>query len=309
MWERASSLFKAIDWKILMPPTEIMMNRTVYVNGVYLPEDRAVVSVFDRGFLMADAVYEVTAVIDGKLVDFYGHAQRLERSLGELKMRNPLDLQQWLDLHRDLVRCNQLESGIVYIQVTRGNPGDRDFRFPNDTPPTVVGFTQSKPDLASQSAFPSGWRIISVPDLRWKRRDIKTTQLLYPSMGKMMALQAGADDAWFVEDGLVTEGTSNNAYIILEQTLVTRPVSHALLSGITRAAILQFAKSQGLEVQLRPFSIAEAQSASEAFVTSASALVVPVVEVDGQPIGTGRPGPIAQRLRAYYIQQMRDAAI
>lgn len=258
---------------------------------------------------MADGVYEVTAVIDGKLVDFYGHTQRLERSLDQLDMQNPLDQNQWLNLHRELVRRNDLQSGIVYIQVTRGNPGDRDFRFPNETRPTVIGFTQSKPDLANQSAFASGWRVISVPDLRWKRRDIKTTQLLYPCMGKMMALHAGADDAWFVEDEMVTEGTSNNAYIILDHSLVTRPVSHALLSGITRAAILQFAESQGLEVQLRPFSIAEAQSANEAFVTSASALVVPVVEIDGQPIGTGRPGPIAQRLRAYYIQQMRAAAI
>jgi D-alanine transaminase len=285
------------------------MNRTVYVNGDFVAEDRAVVSVFDRGFLMADGVYEVTAVIDGKLVDFHGHTQRLERSLCQLDMQNPLNQNQWLDLHRELVRLNDLQAGIVYIQVTRGNPGDRDFRFPNETRPTVIGFTQSKPDLASESAFASGWRVISVPDLRWKRRDIKTTQLLYPCMGKMMALQAGADDAWFVEDEMVTEGTSNNTYIILDHSLVTRPVSHALLSGITRAAILQFAESQELEVQLRPFSIAEAQSANEAFVTSASALVVPVVEIDGQPIGTGRPGPIAQRLRAYYIQEMRAAAI
>ncbi len=286
------------------------MTRTVYVNGDYLPEDQAKVSIFDRGFLMADGVYEVTSVLGGKLIDFAGHAKRLQRSLDELEMRNPLDEAAWLEVHRQLVARNGIDEGLIYLQVTRGNPGDRDFAYPPaDLPPTVVLFTQSKPGMADNPAAKSGWSVISVPDIRWGRRDIKTVQLLYPSMGKMMAKKAGADDAWFTEDGFVTEGTSNNAYIVKGSRIITRALSSDILHGITRAAVLRFAREAQMEVEERNFSIDEAKAADEAFITSASAFVMPVVQVDGVDIGSGRPGKVATRLREIYLDEMRKAAV
>lgn len=286
------------------------MTRIVYVNGSYVPEHQATVSIFDRGFLMADGVYEVTSVLDGKLIDYAGHMKRLDRSLDQLAIANPLTAQQWLDLHRKLVQENDLDNGIVYLQVTRGNPGDRDFKFPSkEVVPTVVAFTQSKPDLANPPVAQVGWKVISIPDQRWARRDIKTVQLLYPSMGKMMAVHTGVDDAWFVEDGNVTEGTSNNAYIIARDKLITRQLGNEILHGITRSAVIQFAAESGLEIEQRPFSIQEAQSADEAFVTSASAFVMPVVQIDGHAIGTGSPGTLTKKLRETYLARMRQSAI
>lgn len=286
------------------------MTRTVYLNGDYLPETEAKVSIFDRGFLMADGVYEVTSVLGGKLVDFAGHVKRLQRSLDELEIRNPLTEAEWLEVHRQLVARNGIDEGMVYLQVTRGNPGDRDFAFPpEDTPPTVVLFTQAKAGLADNPAAKTGWRVISVPDIRWGRRDIKTVQLLYPSMGKMMAKKAGVDDAWFTEDGFVTEGTSNNAYIVKGNRIVTRALSNDILHGITRAAVLRFAREAQMEVEERSFTIDEAKQADEAFITSASAFVMPVVEVDGVALGTGKPGHVATRLREIYLEEMRKAAV
>ncbi len=286
------------------------MSRIVYVNGAYVPEAAAVVSVFDRGFLMADGVYEVTSVLEGKLIDFDGHCVRLARSLGELEMTNPHSDTEWLEIFRQMVAQNAVVDGMVYLQVTRGNPGDRDFAYPvPEVAPTVVLFTQSKPGLADSPAAKIGWRVISVPDLRWDRRDIKTVQLLYPSMAKMAAKKAGVDDSWFVQDGVVTEGTSNNAYIIKGNRIITRPLSHDILHGITRVAVLRFAAEAQMEVEERAFSIAEAQGADEAFITSASAFVMPVVEIDGAAVGTGKPGPVAARLREIYLDEMRRAAV
>lgn len=288
-----------------------MSMRTVYVNGEYLPEDQAKVSIFDRGFLMADGVYEVTSVLDGKLIDFAGHAARLERSLNELDMPHPAVMPDLLDVHRELVRLNGIEQGMIYLQITRGAPDDRDFVFPDaaTTTPTVVLFTQNKPGLADSPAAKTGIKVISIADQRWGRRDIKTVQLLYPSMGKMMAKAAGADDAWMVEDGAVTEGTSNNAYIVKGGKIITRHLGNEILHGITRAAVLRFAREAQMQVEERSFTIAEAQEADEAFITSASTFVMPVVEVDGAAIGTGQPGPVATRLRDIYLEESRNAAI
>ena len=285
--------------------------RTVYVNGEYLPETEAKISIFDRGFLMADGVYEVTSVLDGKLIDFDGHAKRLERSLNELDMPHPKVLPDLLDIHRELVRLNGIEEGMVYLQITRGAPGDRDFVFPDaaTTEPTVVLFTQNKPGLANSPAAKKGIKVISIDDQRWGRRDIKTVQLLYPSMGKMMAKAAGVDDAWMVEDGAVTEGTSNNAYIVKGGTIITRHLGNEILHGITRAAVLRFAREAQMQVEERSFTIAEAQEADEAFITSASTFVMPVVEVDGKPIGAGVPGPVAARLREIYLEESRKAGV
>ena len=287
------------------------MSRIVYVNGDWLPEAEAKVSVFDRGFLMADGVYEVTSVLGGKLLDFEGHYARLVRSLRELDMACPLTRDALLAIHRDIVAKNGVEDGMVYLQVTRGNPGDRDFAFPDPatTAPTVVLFTQSKPGLAESPMAKTGMKVISIPDIRWGRRDIKTVQLLYPSMGKMLAKKAGCDDAWMVEDGLVTEGTSNNAYIVKGNRIVTRDLSNDILHGITRAAVLRFAREAQMEVEERPFTLDEARAADEAFITSASTFVMPVVEIDGQAVGAGKPGPVATRLREIYLDESRKAAV
>lgn len=285
--------------------------RTVYVNGEYLPETEATVSIFDRAFLMADGVYEVTSVLDGKLIDFDGHLARLERSLVELDMAKPAAFDDLLSIHRELVRINEVEDGLVYLQVTRGAAPDRDFVFPDpeQVEPTLVLFTQSKPGLADSPVAKKGIKVISIEDLRWGRRDIKTVQLLYPSMGKMMAKRAGVDDAWLVEDGYVTEGTSNNAYIVKGNRIITRQLSNDILHGITRAAVLRFAREAQMEVEERPFTIAEAQQADEAFITSASTFVMPVVEIDGTKLGDGTPGPVAGRLREIYLDESRKAAI
>lgn len=286
------------------------MTRTVYVNGEYLPEDQAKVSVFDRGFLMADAVYEVVSVLNGKLLDFAGHMARLSRSLDALAMINPMSGDEYLDAHRQLVGRNGITDGLIYLQVSRGNPGDRDFAYPPEgTAPTVVMFTQSKPGLADNPAAKTGLKIISVEDLRWGRRDIKTVQLLYPSMAKMEAKARGVDDAWLTEDGVVTEGTSNNAYIVKGGKIITRELSHDILHGITRAAVLRFAREAQMQVEERSFTIAEAQDADEAFVTSASAFVTPVVEIDGKQVGKGAVGPVATRLREIYLEESRKTAV
>ncbi|WP_299954423.1 D-amino-acid transaminase [uncultured Roseobacter sp.] len=287
------------------------MTRTVYVNGDYLPETEATVSIFDRGFLMADGVYEVTSVLGGKLIDFDGHAVRLQRSLDELDMRSPISKEDLLEVHRELVRVNEIDEGMIYLQITRGAPGDRDFVFPDPetTTPTIVLFTQSKPGLANSPAAQKGMKVISIDDIRWGRRDIKTVQLLYPSMGKMMAKKAGADDAWMIEDGYVTEGTSNNAYIVKGNKIITRALSNDILHGITRAAVLRFAQEAQMEVEERNFTIDEAKEADEAFITSASTFVMPVVEIDGVALGEGVPGRVAPRLREIYLEESLKAAV
>jgi len=286
------------------------MSRIVYLDGSYLPETEAKVSIFDRGFLMADGVYEVTSVLDGKLIDFAGHAIRLARSLSELDMANPMPEDDLAAMFRELVRLNGIEQGMIYLQITRGNPGDRSFLFPDASVPcTVVAFTQNVPNLADAPAAKTGHKVISIPDLRWDRVDIKTTQLLYPSVGKMMAKRAGADDSWFVQDGTVTEGTSNNAYIVKGNRIITRQLDTDVLQGITRASVLRFAAEAQFIVEERPFSIDEAQGADEAFSSAASIFVMPVVEIDGLPIGSGTPGPVATRLREIYIEEMRKTAV
>ena len=285
--------------------------RTVYLNGEYLPENEAKVSIFDRGFLMADGVYEVTSVLDGKLVDFDGHAIRLNRSLTELGMKNPISKKDLLAVHRELVSLNDVVDGGVYLQITRGAPADRDFAFPDPetTPCTVVLFTQAKPGVRQSAASKDGIKVISIADERWGRRDIKTVQLLYPSMGKMMAKAAGCDDAWMVEDGHVTEGTSNNAYIVKGNKIITRGLSNDILHGITRAAVLRFAKEAQMEVEERPYTIEEAQVADEAFITSATMFVNGVVEIDGVQIGDGKPGNVSKRLREIYLDESMKKAI
>lgn len=281
------------------------MNRIVYVNGEFVAEADAKISVFDRGFLFADGVYEVCSVIDGRLVDNAAHLERLRRSLRELRLEFALDDANIEAIQKELVARNALREGALYLQVSRG-AADRDFAFPRSPAPSLVMFTQAR-RLVDNPAAAKGMAVISLPDIRWRRRDIKTVQLLYPSMAKQAALDAGADDAWLVEDGLVTEGTSNNAWIVKGGKIITRQLSNDILHGITRAAILRLAAEDRIVFEERPFTIAEAQAADEAFVTSATTFVMPVVRIDGKLIGNGNPGAVSGRLRALYIEEARRA--
>ena len=283
--------------------------RTVYLNGAYIPENEAQISIFDRGFLFADGVYEVTTVVDGKLIGFDGHIERLQRSLNELQMNHKVDREEMLEIHRELVSRNNIDQGMIYLQITRGNPGDRDFAFPPaDTPVTIVMFTQEK-QVVGTAIESKGLKVVSVDDLRWGRRDIKTVQLLYPSLAKMEAKARGADDAWMIQDGFVTEGTSNNAYIVKDGKIITRNLSNDILHGITRKSVLECARLLQMEVEERPFTLDEAYSADEAFATSASGFTNPIVEIDGNKVGTGTPGPVGDKLRGLYLEENRKAAL
>ncbi len=284
------------------------MPRTVYVDGHWLPEGEAKVSVFDRGFQFADAVYEVTAVIDGRLIDYPGHAARLARSLAELRIPRPVSDERLLAIHREVMDRNHLREGLVYLQVSRGS-ADRDFLFADDLAPTLVVLTQAKPIVANAKAE-TGMSVITVPEARWGRRDIKTVQLLHSSLMKVEARARGADDAFMVEDGFVTEASSANAHIVtVDGVVVTRDLSHALLPGITRASVLELARRAGLPAQERAFTPEEAKGAAECFITSATSFVLPVVRIDGARVGDGKPGPVTGRLRDLYIADRLAAAI
>ena len=284
--------------------------RQVYLNGDFIPEDQAKVSAFDRGFLFGDGIYEVTLVLNGKLVDFDGHMARLKRSAGELALPFEADPQQLKAIHQELVRRNDLVEGMIYLQVTRGSAGDRDFHYPPEgTTPTLLLFTQKKNIVGDPDAV-RGKKVITIEDLRWQRSDIKTVQLLFASMSKMRAKAEGADDAWFVHGDVVTEGTSNNAFIVTaDGTIVTRELSTSILHGITRKAVIECISELGLKLEERPFTVSEALQAAEAFTTSATSLVTAVVSIDGSFLGTGTPGPVASRLREIYIRKSREAAI
>jgi len=282
------------------------MSRIVYVNGSYVPEEEAKVSAFDRAFLFGDGVYEVTAVLDGRLVDFEPHLARLDRSLKEIALPAPLSHEDLRALHEALIQRNGVEEGIVYLQITRG-AANRDFAYPENVAPTVVAFTQSRPLIANPYAT-TGVKVITIPDLRWKRRDIKSTSMLAQAMGKQEAKLKGAYEAWMVEDGCVTEGTSSSAFILDEEGVIrTQPLGRHILPGVTRRAVLRLAALEGASLQERPFSVAEALSAREAFMTAASAFVLPVVEIDGVAIGDGRPGPMAYSFRSLYIEEARNS--
>jgi D-alanine transaminase len=287
----------------------LKMSRTVYLNGNYVAEEDAKVSVFDRGFLFADGVYEVTTVLNGKLISFDAHLARLHRSLGELDMNEACSDDELLNIHRKLVEVNNVKEGLVYLQVTRG-VAERDFFYPaSDTAPSLFLFTQDKSLIDSPLSI-RGANVITVEDQRWSRRDIKSIQLLSQSMAKMEAKRANADDAWFVTDGLVNEATSSNTYIIThDNIIVTRHLSNQILHGITREAILKVAKDLDLHVEERPFTIDEAINAKEAFMTGSASLVCPVVSINGSKIGTGKPEKIVNSIRETYIALAKKHSI
>lgn len=283
------------------------MNRIVFLNGVFMPAEEARLPIMDRGFLFADGIYEVSAVLQGGLVDNASHLARLDRSLAAIGIANPYGPPQWTGLQRELVRRNDLVEGVVYLQVTRG-VAERDFHYPATLAPTTVMFTQPKRITTSPLAA-TGARVVTVPDLRWQRRDIKSIALLAQVLAKRQAAEAGADEAFMVEDGVITEGASSTAFIITRAgTIVTRPLSSAILSGITRQAVLRLAQEHGLALEERAFSVEEACRAAEVFFTSASSFVTPVIALDGHPIGEGRPGHLAVSLRGLYLNLARAEA-
>jgi D-alanine transaminase len=278
--------------------------RIVFVNGVYTPLAEAKISVMDRGFLFADGVYEVSAVLGGRLVDNDAHLARLQRSLTELQIANPHSDAEWTAIEEELVARNRLTEGVVYIQVTRG-AAEREFVYPRDLKPTVVVFAQEK-NILTSPLVARGARIVTAPDLRWARRDIKSVALLAQVLAKQAAVEAGAAEVWMVENGFVTEGGSSTAFLIgHDRRIVTRPLSAAILPGITRRAVMQLAAREQLVVEERAFTVAEAKAAAEVFYTSASNFVVPVVSIDGESIGNGEPGPLTRQLSAIYADFAR----
>jgi D-alanine transaminase len=277
------------------------MTRIAYVNGEYIPENEAKVSIFDRGYLFADGVYEVTPVVNGKLVDYDAHAERLDRSLNELRMAWPCTKDELRAMHEELVARNKLKEGIIYMQVTRG-VADRMFNFPKDITSSLIAFPQVMTLVDNPNAR-TGVKVVTVNDIRWLRRDIKSIMLLAPVLGKQEAYEKGAAEGWMVEDGFVTEGTSSNAYIVKDNVIITRPLSNRILAGCTRRALFRMSKEHGVKIEERLFTPEEAYAADEAFLTSASQFVMPIVEIDGKRIGGGQPGPVVRKMREIFLEE------
>jgi D-alanine transaminase len=282
------------------------MPRIVYVNGIYMPEEEAKVSIFDRAFLFGDAVYEMTAVLGGRLVDFDGHLARLDRSLKEIGLDAPISHEGLREIHEELIATNRVDEGAVYLEISRG-AAERDFAFPGTPEPTIVAFTQTRPVVDTPYAK-QGVKVVTLPDIRWKRRDIKSTSMLGQVMGKQAAKLRGAYEGWMVEDGFVTEGTSSTAFILdADGVLRTQPLGPQILHGVTRRAVLRLASEADVRVEERPFTVEEACRAREAFLTAASAFVLPVIEIDSQKIGDGTPGPVTRTFRQLYIDEARKS--
>lgn len=282
------------------------MSRIVFVNGDYVREEDAKISVFDRGFIFGDGVYEVVPVINTHLVDKKYFLERLDRSLRELEIVWPCSKQDYMEVMQQLVRRNELTEGIVYSQVTRGI-ADRDFPFPPNTPSSFVAFT-SVMDIVENPAAEVGIAVATTSDLRWKRRDIKSINLLAQCLAKQDAISKGAEEGWMVEDGFVTEGVSSTAYIIKDGCVITRPLSNLILPGIRRRTLLEIAEQSQINMEERPFTVAEALQADEAFISSATTIALAVVSIDGQPIGNGLPGPITMKLRKLYLSRLLTEA-
>jgi D-alanine transaminase len=284
------------------------LDQIAYVNGSFVPMADAKVSILDRGFLFADGIYEVAAVLDGKLIDNASHLARLERSVGEISLALPETTERIQDIQKELIARNNLVNGMVYLEVTRGADTGRDFAFPKSVKPTLIMFTTVK-DIVNAPSAETGIGVITVPDLRWTRRDIKSVALLAQVLAKQAAAEAGAGEAWMIEDGMVTEGGSSSAFILThDDVLVTRQNSSAILPGCTRKAVVALAEERQLRVEERPFTIAEALAAKEAFITSATVFVQAVVSIDGKIVANGKPGPMTGRLREIYIDFARATA-
>jgi D-alanine transaminase len=286
------------------------LDQIAYVNGSFVPIADAKVSILDRGFLFADGIYEVAAVLDGKLVDNASHLARLKRSVGEISLALPETLERIEEIQKELVARNRLVDGMVYLEVTRGADKGRDFAFPKgDVAPTLIMFTTVK-DIVNAPSARTGIGVITVPDIRWTRRDIKSVALLAQVLAKQAAAEAGAGEAWMIEDGKVTEGGSSSAFILTQDdVLVTRHNGSEILPGCTRKAVVALAQERQLRVEERAFSIEEALAAKEVFITSATLFVQAVVTIDGKAVGGGKPGPMTSRLREIYVDFARATAV
>jgi D-alanine transaminase len=284
------------------------MSRTVYLNGALIPPEQARVSIFDRAVLFGDAIYEVAGVLDGKLVDFDNHIKRMVRSLDALSIPQPLDRGQVLDAYRKLVSANQLDEGMVYMQISRG-VAERDFVYAGGLTPTVFMFTQVK--SVEEKYYPDkGIALKSVPDIRWARRDIKSVNLLGQVLAKQSAHEAGAYEALMIgPDGYVTECGSTSFFMVTGNTIITRPLSNEILPGITRQALIQLCETNAFKLVQRAVTLEEVFSADEAFISGASTYILPVTKVDDRDIGSGRPGKTCKRLREVYIAHARATAI
>jgi D-alanine transaminase len=285
------------------------LDSIAYVNGAFVPLSEAKVSILDRGFLFADGIYEVSAVLDGRLVDNASHLARLERSVGEIALKLPESIDRIIEIQKELIARNKLDAGLVYLEVTRGADKGRDFPFPKgDVKPTLIMFTSVK-DIVNAASAKTGIGVITVPDIRWTRRDIKSVALLAQVLAKQAAAEAGAGEAWMIEDGKVTEGGSSSAFILTQDdVIVTRQNGSEILPGCTRKAVVKLAEERQLRVEERAFSVDEALKAKEAFITSASSFVQAVVTIDGKTVANGKPGPMTNRLREIYVDFARATA-
>ena len=287
------------------------MSRIAYVNGVYSPHGEAVVHIEDRGFQFADGVYEVWSVFDGRLADFDGHMTRLQRSLSELRIRMPMSPQALTIVLKETIRRNRVDNGIVYLQITRGT-ARRDHPFPPaDTAPSVIVTSRRVDQVKAEAQAKKGVAVVTQPDMRWGRCDIKTVGLLPNVLAKQAAREVGAYESWLVDElGLVTEGTSTNAWIIdANGVLRTRDTQANILRGCTRSTLMEIIKAEGIPFEERAFTVEEAKAAQEAFFTAAGAFVLPAISIDGTKIGTGKPGPITRRLREAYLEAARENAV
>jgi D-alanine transaminase len=284
------------------------MKRIVFLNSEYLPAEEAKISIFDRAVTFGDAIYDVAGVLDGKLVDFEHHMQRYSNSLQKLSIESPLGQHEILHAFRKLVELNQLDEGLVYMQVTRGT-AERDFVWPDDIKPTVFMFTQAKsPD--ENKAAQSGIKLASTPDIRWARRDIKSVNLLGQVLAKKAAHDAGAYEALMIDDeGYITECGSSSFFIVRDKLILTRPLDNDILPGVTRRAVIALCNSQGLRLVETRFTLDEALTADESFISAASSYVLPVVKIDDQEINTGTPGELTLRLREMYMEYARASLI
>ncbi len=285
------------------------MQRIVYVNGAWLTEEQARVSPFDRGYVFGDGAYEVTPVIDGRLVDADRMLARLDNSLARLGMEWPMSQEDFLAMHAEMIRRNRLREGIIYVQITRG-VAERDFPFPaTEVRPAIFAFPKAM-DVVNTPRAEVGISVALVDELRWKWRDIKSIALLAQVLSRQQAVEKRAAEGWMVEDGLVTEGCSSSAFIVKDGVIITSPLEldgkPRILPGIRRAILLEIAEREGIEVELRPFSPQEAQAADEAFQSAATFGLLPVVEIGGQPVGDGKPGPISRRLRELFFARLQE---
>lgn len=277
-----------------------MSERIAWLNGQFMPESEAKVSIFDRGLLFGDGVYDVATVLNGRLLDADFHLARLDRSCAAIALTNPHSIAEWTAMMHGMLQRSGVTEGLIYLQVTRGT-AERDFAFPANTPPTAFAYARSKPLLNDPNV--KGVAVVSTPDIRWARRDIKCISLMAPVLAKQFAREQGVFEAFMHQDGVITEGGSSNAFMVHNDTVVTQPLTNTILAGVTRHMILDIAEAAGVAVQERGFTVAEANAADELFLSSATNFVLPVISFDGKPVGDGKPGMITQRLRELYIKR------